>query len=425
MTDPKQGHPAGDGVSPPQRLLLFDMNPTGHHAGYLYHLMRYWQKWQVAGELVVVVSPAFLTMHPDMVALAQNGPTVHLVVISENEEAQRQSHSRLVSQMQYEWQLVVQYARQWQVSQVLLMYFDTFQMAFGLAWRMPCPVAGIFFRPVFHYKSWGHQPANTQDKLREWRKRQLIRLVVRRWSLQTLFCLDPFVVPTLNQWAGRSMATYLPDPVEVYPTTAADATALRHRLGIEPTRRVMLVFGQLDERKGLFTLIEALKRFTPDQQSGWCLLLVGPVDDGIAPALDVNLSVLTAKTDVQVVRHHSFVPEPDIQLFFTLSDLIVTLYQRHIGMSAVLVRAATARRPVLSSDYGLMGQLVKTKGLGRAVDAENPVAVAEALATFGQESWPVDTNEMQSFARQNQANEYAGVIFDTLGWQVGSKVAES
>ena len=406
----------------PHRLLLFDLDPTGHHAGYIHHLIRYWHEWNIAGELVVVVSPAFMVMHPDIVAHVQDAPTIHLIAISEAEEANRQSRGRQVLQMQYEWELVVQYARQWQVKQVLLMYFDTFQMAFGLARQVPCPVAGIFFRPVFHYKDWGHRPASNQEKLREWRKRQIIRLVVRRRSLQALFCLDPFVVTTLNQWAGRNMAAYLPDPVEVYPTTDADASVLRNRLGIEPTRRVMLVFGQLDERKGLFTLIEALKRLTSARQASWCLLLVGPVDGGIAPALDVNLGVLMARTNVQVVRHHSFIPEPDIQPFFALSDLIVTLYQRHIGMSAVLVRAAAAGRPALSSDYGLMGQLVKTKQLGQAVNAESPVAVAEALATFGQENGPVDASEMQSFAEQNQANEYARVIFDTLGWQMTAKL---
>lgn len=406
-------------MTTPHRLLLFDLNPTGHHAGYLHHLIRYWHEWNIAGELIVIVSPAFLTMHADMAALAQRMPTLRLIAISEAEENHRKSQSRQVAQMQYEWKLVIQYARQWQVKQVLLMYFDTFQMALSVAQRVPCPVAGIFFRPIFHYEAWGHPPTNSREKLQEWRKRMLVWWVVRRRFLRTLFCLDPFVVPALNQWAGRDMATYLPDPVEVYPTMATDVAALRQELGIDPTRRIMLVFGQLDERKGLFTLIEALERLTPGQQANWCLLLVGPVDGGIAQALDVGISILMAKTDVQVVRHHSFVPDPAIQSFFTLSDLIVTLYQRHIGMSAVLVRAAAAGRPVLSSDYGLMGQLVKTKGLGQAVDAENSVAIADALATFSQEAWTVDLGAMQSFAEQNRATEYAKVIFDTLGWQMG------
>ena len=406
----------------PHRLLLFDTNPTGHHAGYLYHLIRYWQLWNVSGELVVAVSPAFVTMHPDMIELARNAPTVHLVVMNEAEDAHRQSPARQMLQTQHEWELVVKYARQWETRQVLLMYFDTFQMAFSLSRRVPCPVAGIFFRPVFHYENWGHQPANSREKLQGWRKRQLIRLAVGRRSLQTLFCLDPFVVPTLNRWAGRNVATYLPDPVEINLTTAADAAILHHRLGIEPTRRVMLVFGQLDERKGLFTLVDALKRLTSAQQTNWCLLLVGPVEDCIAPALNSDLSTLTTETAVQVVRHHSFVPEPDIQSYFMVSDLIVTLYQRHIGMSAVLVRAAAAGKPVLSSDYGLMGQLVKTKGLGRVVDAKNSVAVADALTMFGQAPWPTDSDAMQSFAEQNQASQYAKVIFDTLGWQLTTEL---
>ncbi|MBC3785104.1 glycosyltransferase family 4 protein [Spirosoma utsteinense] len=399
------------------RLLLFDMNPTGHHAGYMHHLIRYWHMWDIAGELIVVVSPAFLTMHPGLVALAQDAPTVHLVVISDAEEAHRISRGRLVFQMQYEWELVTQYARQWQVNQILLMYFDTFQMAFGLAQRLPCPVAGIFFRPVFHYEAWGHPPANSREKLQGWRKRQLIRLVVRRRSLKALFCLDPFVVQPLNQWAGRQVAAYLPDPVEVYPATDAEAVMLRNKLGIEPTRQVMLVFGQLDERKGLFTLVDALKRLSPDQQARWCLLLVGPVDDRIAPALATSLDTLTADTAVQLVRQHSFVSETAIQPYFSLSDLVITLYQRHIGMSAVLVRAAAAGKPVLSSDYGLMGQLVKTRQLGQVINAESPTAVADALVTFGQKSWPSNLGAMTCFAEQNQASQYARTIFDTLGWQ--------
>jgi glycosyltransferase involved in cell wall biosynthesis len=393
------------------------MNPTGHHAGYIVHLVRYWQVWGIPGELVVVVSPAFLTMHTDLVALARQSPTVHLVPISETEESQRTSRGKLVLQMQYEWELVAQYARQWQASQVLLMYFDTFQMALATAKRVPCPVAGIFFRPVFHYDTWGHRPANGRERLQGWRKRLILQLVVRRRALNSLFCLDPFVVSTINRWAGRSVATYLPDPVEVYPTTGADVDALRNKLGIEPGRRVMLVFGLLDERKGLFTLVEALKRLTPDQQRQWCLLLAGPVEAGIAPALTTSLDSLTQQTAVQLVRQHTFVSEAAIQPYFTLSDLIVTLYQRHIGMSAVLVRAAAAGKPVLSSDYGLMGQLVKTRQLGVAVDAESPAAIADALNTFGQATWPAEPDAMQHFAEQNQASQYARTIYDTLGWR--------
>lgn len=393
------------------------MNPTGHHAGYIYHLVRYWQVWSIPGELVVVVSPAFRTQHVDLVELAQQSPTVHLLFISEAEEAHRTSRGRLVLQMQYEWELVAQYARQWQVSQVLLMYFDTFQMALATAKRVPCPVAGIFFRPVFHYEAWGHRPVNGRERLQGLRKRLILQFVVRRRALKTLFCLDPFVVSTINRWAGRDVATYLPDPVEVYPTTPADVDTLRDTLGIDPQRRVMLVFGLLDERKGLFTLIDALKRLMPDKQRHWCLLLAGPVDEGIAPALATSLDSLTQQTAVQLVRQHTFVSEAAIQPYFTLSDLIVTLYQRHIGMSAVLVRAAAAGKPVLSSDYGLMGQLVKTRQLGKAVDAESAVAVANALSTFGQASWPANPDAMQHFAEQNQASQYARTIYDTLGWR--------
>jgi len=51
-----------------------------------------------------------------------------------------------------------------------------------------------------------------------------------------------------------------------------------------------------------------------------------------------------------------------------------------MGMSSALIRAALAKIPVLSSDYGLMGELVAKERLGLTVDTEDSAAFSQKLA---------------------------------------------
>ncbi len=392
------------------RLLFFDLNPSGHHAGYLHHLILNRTKWQIIQTISVVVSPDFLTQHAGIVADAQHND-VRVVSITEAENAGRLAARGGLAQSRAEWNLMEQYARQEQADEVLLMYFDHLQPAFWLSKPLPFDISGILFRPSFHYADWGQGPKTMRERLQSFRKKWLLRALLIRPELKNLFCLDPFAVEPINSWAGRTVARALPDPVAIRPISVDEVDQLRHELGIEPGRQTVLVFGQLDERKGIEPLLGAFARLLPDEQAGWCLVLAGPLARQMRPILETLLTTLTA---VQVVRRHEFITDQFVQPFLVIADVIAVLYQQHIGMSAVLVRAAAANRPVLASDYGLIGQLVKTRQLGRTVDATNPDAIADALRAFGRGEWQADAGQMRIFADENQAPKFADVILRTM-----------
>jgi glycosyltransferase involved in cell wall biosynthesis len=397
------------------RLMLFDLNPSGHHGGYLHHLARYWREHRLPGELILLVSPDFLTLHPGLLSnlsnIGMSDGRIRLIPISEAEHQRWQAGRSGLAKARIEWQLMTQYAVRERVGQVLLMYFDNLQPAFVLSGTLPFAVSGILFRPSFHYADWGQGPTTWAQRLQFLRKAWLLRMLVSRPTLRHLFCLDPFAVAPLNAWAGRELARHLPDPVPTRPVSEAEQRALRHRLGIEAGRRIVLVFGQLDDRKGIDALLLALSRLPNEVQRTWCLLLVGPLHDSIRDGLPTQIAQVGP---VQVVQQHTFVQEPDIQPYIAVADLVAVLYRQHIGMSAVLVRAAAAGRPVLASDYGLLGKLVTTKQLGRAVNATDDTAIAEALTQFGRGEWSANPEEMRNFAEQNQAERFAEVIVTTL-----------
>jgi glycosyltransferase involved in cell wall biosynthesis len=85
-------------------------------------------------------------------------------------------------------------------------------------------------------------------------------------------------------------------------------------------------------------------------------------------------------------------------------------------MSAIIVRSAAAGKPVLSSDFGLMGQLVRTWRLGRTIDSTNPAAIAQALTQIAEDGGavPFDAESAARFAELNTAESFGATLFDPL-----------
>lgn len=389
-------------------LLLFDLNPTGHHPGYLQHLIRYWRAEN--GLLLAVVSADFPHKHLAIAALADQTAGVALRPISAPETEQLATESTLLARAAAEWRLMVAYATREGASHVLLMYLDQFQMALLTEKAPPCPVSGILFRPTLHYAALGYPPVGLPERLRELRKRTLLRLVLRRRRLHTVFCLDPYCLPTLRQWSRHTRFVFLPDPVEAYPVTERDVLLLREKAELDASRKTLLLFGHLDGRKGLEPLAEAVARLPEATRRALTLWLVGPLEDDQAGFVEK----LAALPGLHLRRHHRFVPDEHIQAYFGAADGVLALYQRHVGMSAVLARAAAAGKPVLASDYGLLGQLVREKALGLTVDAASPEAIAHTLQGFAETPRLGNPEQMHNFAELNRASEYARVIFESL-----------
>jgi len=401
-------------------LMLFDLSIRGHHPSYIQHLIGYWQAQELPGRLVVVVSPEFLQEHGEVVAPAARDPqsTVQFVAIQAAEAAALKSRKSALNRMiraWQEWRLLSSYAARLEADHCLVMYFDTYQLPLALQMPVPCPVSSIYFRPTFHYPALTRTALDWKEQLQHWREKLVIRQVMRHRRLETLFSLDPFVIPHLHQLSHQTQAVHLPDPVEgAAPVAPSQVEALRQQLGIEAGRQVLLLFGALTERKGVFPLLEALAELPSDRCQHICLLLVG--ESKISTQIDARLSRLRQTQPLQAIAHYQFVPEAAVQVYFHLADLVLAPYQRHVGMSGILLQAAAAQKPVLSSDYGLMGEMVHRYGLGLAVDSTRPAAIAAGLCQFLRAAPGTvgDRDRMQALVEENSAHHFTQVIFEHL-----------
>lgn len=405
-----------------RNLVLFELNTGGHYAAYILHLVRYWRDCKLGGRLNVVVSPKFRQQHPDIieVALGCDSKSINFVEITPKEDAAlipRKSPVHRARRALQDWRLLCKYARYLQATQCLIMYFDTSQTAAALGLKPPCPVSGIYFRPTFHYGNFPKNSLSRKEKVQQWREKIIVPRVLKNPYLKTLFCLDPFAVEYMQQnYPTKSKTVYLPDPVQVYDDQQSDLEKLKASLGIEPHRQVFLMFGLIDGRKGIHQLLAAISMLPKHLEEKLCLLLVGPKATDDQQDIEKAIAKISDSQSVQIISCDKYVPDQEIQPYLQISDTILAPYQRHVGMSSILVRTAVAGKPVLSSDYGLMGEMTRRYGLGLTVDSRSPKEIAEGITQFltQQTNEFYNLEKMNLFAQGNSADKFATVIFQNM-----------
>lgn len=418
----KEGLNQAEVIGNQPHLLLFDLSIYGHHPAYIRHLINYWHQSNLAGKLTIVVSPRFLTEHSDVVALSKHlaPERIHFLAITETEEVQLRprntSINRNIRNFQ-EWQLLCRYAQKLQADHALVLYYDTYQYYLALNFNPPCPVSGIYFRPTFHYSHFSTAPVSKRKKLQIYWEQFILNRVLQNSKLHTLFSLDPFVVNHISSAAAQRKLVYLPDPVELCQVSPSQG--LREQLGIESHRRVLLLFGALTARKGIDHVLDAIPQLSPNLHEQLAIVMVGEASANYQEHLETKIANLLQRYPIQIVRHYAFVAEEEVSAYFQNADLVLATYQRHVGMSGILIQAAAVQKPVLSSDYGLMGELVKQYQLGLAVDTTQPEAIAAGIEQFLHSPDAIgDGLKMQQFANQNSATQFSATIFNRLNQTV-------
>ena len=401
------------------RLMLFDLSIYGHHPEYIQYLLNYWHQKKLSGQIIVLVSPRFLLEHADVVQLGQqlDPENIQFFPISQEEEdslkPRNNSLNRNLRNFQ-EWFIFCRYAKRLKIDHALLMYYDTYQYPLALRLNPPCPVSGIYFRPKFHYKFFSYQPASYSDIKARWEKIAL-NLVLSNTKIKYLFTIDPFVVQYLKQEQKNLKLIHLPDPVQVHEYSQNKLSQVKASMNIDSGRKLFLLFGALTERKGIYQLLDAIQFLPEAICRKIAIALIGEASKDNQNLIESRIAELCSHYPIQIYRKYKFLPEEDVQAYFEVSDFVLALYQRHVGMSGILNLAAAKQKPVLSSDYGLMGELVKQYHLGLTVDSTDPRVIAlgieKILSSIISDK---DLVKMQKFTDQNSASQFAPTIFKRL-----------
>ena len=402
------------------KVVLFDLKHTGHHANYIGHLVKHWKIFKLAGKLYVVVSPKFMDRHQAIVNLVakDDASSIEFVPISSSEFKAVQNSKTTFDKMNCnlrEWSLLCQYIIRLKANHCLIMYLDTCELPLLLGLRPPCPFSGIYFRPTFHYNSFLAEKLSRKEVLQQWRDRLFLDRTLRNPQLHTLFCLDPLVDQSIKKLYPSARAVPLVDPVETPAIQLADTEALRVKHKVLDDRKVFMVFGSIDSRKGIYNLLDALKLLSPKICKTYCFLILGSASPTDQARICEEVDLICQDRPLQIVTRFEFISDAEVQAYFQLTDVVLALYQRHVGMSGILLLAAAAQKPVVSSNYGLMGELTRRYGLGTTIDSTSPKEIAEKLTQiYSRQGLDHDLEGMKRFVYSNSASKFTQTIFDHI-----------
>ena len=401
------------------RLMLFDLEWEGHHANYIRYLIRYCCEHKLPVELSIVVASQFIEKHPDVIQAANSSSaSVEFLAISEQELQAvgncKYAFSRSLNRLR-EWQLLCKYASNLNVDHCLILYLDASELPLMLGLEPPCPISGIYFRPTFHYQSFTAHAYPLEHWTKRLRERLFIHQMLHNPKLHTLFCLGPFADEAIKELYPQARVISLADPVEIPQTESLNTQAMLEKQGILLGRKVCLVFGAITVRKGIYQLLDSLQRLPSGVCQQLSILIVGAAEPEEQSRLCAQIDLVCQALPVQVVTHFEFVSESEAQSYFQLSDFVLAVYQRHIGMSGILLQAAAAQKPVLSSDYGLMGELVRRYQLGISVDSSRPEAIATGITQLlSADESLCDLEKMKRFVEENSVVQFAETIFQNV-----------
>jgi len=154
-----------------------------------------------------------------------------------------------------------------------------------------------------------------------------------------------------------------------------DRTVARRLLGIAADAEVPLFFGAPRHAKGLDLLLDALAFV---QRPRLRLVVAGELAGGTR-FLRRRLAAPTMRGRVTVLDR--YVPNEDVGTVFASADVVVLPY-REGSRSGVQALATGFGRPVIVTRVGGLPEYVEDGATGRVVPAEDPPALAGALAEF-------------------------------------------
>lgn len=297
-----------------------------------------------------------------------------------------------------EWNLMLEYAVAHQATHALLMYFDYFPLAAWLGKRSPIPVSGISFRTDFFKEATGFYP-----QLKKW----LLARALQSGQIHSLFCLVQSLVPTIRSIAGLARVEPLCDPIKSYVISSEVREEFRVKHAIPKGKKIYLNFGFLDDRKGMEVFLDGCKQLPPAEHENMCLVLAGPIAPAYRPQIEAAIAQVPA---LQIITLFGYLPAQEVQICFELADVVLMLYQGHTGMSSVLVRGAMAGKAMLGTELGMIGDLIRERGLGKVVDATDALVVGNALRLIQTEGLRVDVEACQQVAQENSLETFGAMI---------------
>lgn len=243
------------------------------------------------------------------------------------------------------------------------------------------------------------------------------KVLLSTGRIDTIFVSDKNA--KLPGWYPPSVR-FLPDPWDPAEFPSWTQCEARTALNLNLKSCVFLMFGELNSRKGINTLLNASLKFAKRySERNVIFLYAGNVEDEVVQKCREAFSQFP--NNVSNFLHDGFVPEEKVSQYFYAADYIVVAYPRWFKVSSGSVtRALAAGRPLIVSDHGVNAELVRKTHCGYTFEAGSDDALMETLASATVErimqpaSWQKKCNISKAQSENRTLAVYGNYLLEGL-----------
>jgi len=356
------------------RVLIIEPHASGHHANYLCWLMR--AAHQRHYNVVIATTRAVLC-HPAVAALLSqfDDADIHVIDDPPSDDGTSWRWLRLVRKEYVYWKMLKTAAEdvraKLSVDAVALPYVDYCFYALAV---LGSPFRDLAWCGISMRLSVGENPERLTSLPWKWR---FCSWLLAERHLKVLFSINPSVRDVPPNWIPATYSSklrYLADPAE--SDFGGSRIEARLALGISDEDVAILVFGSLDDRKGIDALLSCISSRT--NLARYVVILAGKQSETTISRVKTPLceDLVLRKRLVILDR---FLGDEEQGSVFAAADVVWVGYRKHIYMSGVLVLAGRAGLPVIGTAEGEIGRLIRRHDLGAAACISQPADVERAL----------------------------------------------
>ncbi len=160
---------------------------------------------------------------------------------------------------------------------------------------------------------------------------------------------------------------------------AVNKTDAREKLGLNAEDKIILFFGFVRKYKGLDVLLRSAAVLK--KRLDFKLLVAGEFYDNKNEYLKI-IEELALRDNV--IIHDDFIPSDEVKYWFSAADVVALPY-KSATQSGIVQMAYNFGKPVVATDVGGLGEMIKNGANGFVVPPNDPQAFADALYKFYEE----------------------------------------
>lgn len=354
------------------KKLIFDIEITGHHSEYIRHLIDYLHEFHDNHIYFFVVHPNFHKRFPDISSKAARTKNITIILSTQKEFTDSQK-SNLIKKSFFNYRLMHKYAKYYNTEEVLLLYFNIFQLAF-IFYRPSFSVRGILFLQFLRMET------NTlKEKLKYYRKYFITKLYSINPCIRSVYVLnDCKTTFFLNDRFNTKIFNILPDPIPILkPLSGFNIYA---NYNIDLSNKIFLHIGSLGERKGTFEVIESSLHIPLELQNKITILLVGKIKNELENRyLHKKIKEFRERSSVNIIWDDQFVSNELMKSLFDQCYAVLMPYKTSETSSGILGHAAAANKNVIATGKGLLQELITENELGLLINNVSSTLLAEKI----------------------------------------------